>query len=321
MSIGSSHSLGEVTSASLSGRRPVQMVTDIPPAHHRLPYFERLRAALCEGGDALPCTLTLDGANYPGRVSLNAVMTGEVAMAWVNASHLEAIAPTLALMTQPFGLDDLGMGKPGRSAALLDAVDRELQDSGVRALGLMRGADQLLVYQSGAITDVEAMAGLRVRVAGPGGYLKLMQSLGALPVEMPVPKIQNAFDTQQLDCVFTSPGAWKTQLFSTARHATWIPGLMFINYFLVVNTNWLASRPANQQMHLRRSADEQVTGAWDSMRRDDERLLDAMRADGAQIHIVQDTARWRNRTASMKVALDEKFGNHGQVLSRIVNSQ
>lgn len=320
MSIGSSHSLTEVTGASASGRRPAQMVIDIPPAHHRLPYFERLRAALCQGGDALPCTLTLDGASYPGKVALDSVMTGEVEMAWVNASHLEAVAPVLALMNQPFGIDDAGMGQTGRSAALVDVVDHELQGSGVRALGVMRGADQLLVYQSGAITDVEAMVGLRVRVAGPGVYLELMHALGAFPVEMPIPAIHNAFDTGQLDCVFTSPGGWKTTVFSTAKHATWIPGLMFINYILVVNANWLSSQSVNRQIHLRHSADEQVTGAWDSMRRDDDHLLDAMRAEGAQIHVVRDAARWRDRTASMKASLVEKFGPQGDALSRIVNS-
>lgn len=296
------------------------MVIDIPPAHHRLPYFERLRAALCKGDDAFACALTLDGANYPGSRSLAAVMTGEVEMAWVNASHLEAVAPPLALFNQPFGIDDAGMGRPGRSAVLLDAVDHQLQGTGVRALGVMRGADQLLVYQSGAITEIEAMAGLRVRVAGPGVYLELMQALGALPVEMPIPAVHEAFDSGQLDCVFTSPGGWKTTVYSTARHATWIPGLMFISYILVVNSNWLASQSANQQMHLRHSSDQEVTGAWDSMRRDDERLLDAMRAEGAQIHVVQDATRWRQRTAGMKLALAEKFGPRGQVLSRIVNS-
>lgn len=320
MSITYSYLLGGESGASASGERPVKIVCDAPPTHHRLPYLERLGAALCEGGDALPNTLTLDGANYPGRVSLDAVMAGEVEMAWVNASHLEAIAPALALINQPFGIDDAGMGKPGHSAALLDAVDGELQDAGVRVLGVMRGADQLLVYRSGTITNVEAMAGLRVRVAGPGVYLELMQALGALPVQMPIPAIQDAFDSYRLDCVFTSPGGWKTQLFSTARRATLIPGLMFINYMLVVNAGWLASQPASRQIHLRRSADEQVTGAWDAMRRDDERLLDAMRAAGARIHVVQDVARWRNRTAGMKADLGEKFGQGGHALSRIVNS-
>lgn len=320
MNTSSTQSLGGVVDTAPSDHRPAQMVIDIPPAHHRLPYFERLHAAICEGADALPCVLTLDGARYPGRVALDAVLTGEVEMAWVNASHLEAIAPTLALMNQPFGIDDTSMDGPGRLEVLVDTVDHELQGSGVRVLGVMRGADQLLVYQSGAITNAEAMSGLRVRVAGPGVYPQLMHALGALPVEMPIPAIQNAFDTHQLDCVFTSPGGWKTQVFSTAKQATWVPGLMFINYMLVVNANWLSSCSTNQQKHLRHSADEHVTGTWNSMRRDDERLLEAMRAEGARIHVVGDTTKWRDRTINMKAALSEKFGQQGHGLSRIVNS-
>lgn len=320
MNISSTQSLGGVVDTAPSDHRPTQMVIDIPPAHHRLPYFERLRAAICEGADALPCVLTLDGARYPGRVALDAVLTGEVEMAWVNASHLEVIAPSLALINQPFETDDTGMGRPGRAGALVDAVDQELQGSGVRVLGVMRGADQLLVYQSGVITDVEEMAGLRVRVAGPGVYPQLMQALGALPVEIPIPAIQNAFDTHQLDCVFTSPGGWKTQVFSTAKQATWVPGLMFINYMLVVNANWLSSRSANQRKRLRHLADEQVTGAWDSMRRDDERLLEAMCAEGAKIHVVSDSAKWRDRIMNMKTALTERFGQLGHAPSSTVNS-
>ena len=90
---------------SASGSRPVNIVCDAPPTHHRLPYLERLGAALCEGGDALPSTLTLDGTNYPGSASLDAVMAGEVES--VRSGRLRRI-PTDALDAYVLTLRKLG---------------------------------------------------------------------------------------------------------------------------------------------------------------------------------------------------------------------
>lgn len=293
------------------------MAVDIPPSHHRIRYFRKLVDTLSTGAEPFPCSLLLDGNNFAGRQALHAVHARDVEMAWVNASHLEALAPELAVLTAPFVTHDLALGRTGRASAMVDLLDTALKGSGVRAVGLMRGADQLFVYPDGQFDDVSDLSGLRVRVAGPGMYVELMSALGAQCVEMPIPRIAAAFTSGDVDCVFTSPGGWRTQVFDSARHATWVPGLMFINYVLIANERWIASLSPEARARLRRTVDAEVTSAWSSMRLDDERLLDQMRSEGAQISLVQDLQPWKTKTASVSASVECRFPATVAALSRI----
>jgi TRAP-type C4-dicarboxylate transport system substrate-binding protein len=288
----------------LSSQRAL-MVTDIPATHVRVPYLRRMAQQL--NGDGLPCRLEIDGQRHAGRQALDAVRAGTARMAWVNASHLEALAPALALFNLPFFLDDEALGAPGHASQALRVLDDATAPHGLRTLGLMRGADQLFAAPRTLRAQPEALHGLRIRVAGPGIYEAIMHALGAVPVPLPIPRIGQALAAGVLDALFTSPGGWQVQLGLRAPHALRVPGLMLINYVLVVDAPWFAALPAAARSALRQAADLQVTQAWQAMARDDEEVLAAMERTGAQIVVAGETESWRGRLTTLN---DRHFAAH-----------
>ncbi|MDO9435255.1 TRAP transporter substrate-binding protein DctP [Hydrogenophaga sp.] len=275
----------------------ISMAADIPSAHPRMVQFRRLAQRLSAGG--LRCDLLLDGERFAGTRSMAALARGEVDAVWVNASHLETVAAPLSVLHEPFGHADAQWRVPGRAQALVSWVDGYTAPAGVRTLAVMRGADQLFASARSTIADIAQFQGQRVRVAGAGMYESLMRALGAEPVVMPIPDIPGAFTDAKLDQVFTSPGGWQTQLGNQARFATWVPGLMFITYFLLCRSDRLAALPAAARDTMMRTAQREVTEAWREMQDDDARTLEQAVARGAEVRTVDDAAPWRERTVAL----------------------
>ena len=274
------------------------MVTDIPAAHPRVPYFHRM--ASLSNSEAVPCRFEVDGALYAGRLALDAVCSGNAQMAWVNAAHLEAVDPALGALNLPFFLGDDALADAARADRAVGLIDRRTAPAGLRTLGLMRGADQLFVSQRALAAGPETLQGKRVRVAGPGIYEDIMRGLGAEPVAMPIPEIVNALAGGSLDCLFTSPGGWQTQLGMAAPHALRVPGLMMINYVLLAHAAWLDGLGTRNREVLQSAAQRCVTHAWRAMEQDDRNVLDAMSQAGATITVDGNTRVWRERLAPLK---------------------
>lgn len=284
--------------------KSIAMAADIPSAHPRVVHFQGLAQRLSDAG--VRCELLLDGRRFAGALSMDALARGEVDGVWVNASHLEALAAPLSVLHQPFGPGDAQWQVPGRAQALVEWVGRHTLPAGLRTLAVMRGADQLFASATATIADLAQFQGQRVRVAGSGTYQALMRALGAEPVVMPIPDIPKAFTDARLDQVFTSPGGWQTQLGEQARFATHVPGLMFITYFLVCRAEWLAALPAGPREAFEHAARSAVTESWLQMQADDANAIEQAVARGAEVHTIEDTAPWRERTAALRQALKQR---------------
>ncbi len=288
------------------------VVTDIPAAHPRVPYFARMLEDLRL--TQVEWRMSCNGVAYAGSRALQAVMQGEARMAWVNSAHLESIAPELAVLNLPFGLDDDQMTSADRVLSLQAAMDFAARPKGLRVLGLMRGADQLFVAPARHFRTLPELAGAHIRVAGPGVYEKLMTSLGAVPVVMPIPHITEAFTHSMVDGVFTSPGGWQTQFGASTPCATRVPGLMFINYVLVALADWFAQLSAELAHAIRDAATNHVTARWSDMRRDDEAVLRAAESAGARVLLAEDPEAWRACVSPLR---QDTLARHQRFASRL----
>lgn len=297
-----------VSAAEAGGN--VTMVQDMPSGHPREPYVVATARAIsgAMGGES-QVEVNPGGRILPGKASLDAVRSGQANIAWVNASHLEAIDPRAGFINLPFGIDDKRMAKAETRRAVVDLLQRYMNGQGVVVLGLMRGADQLFVLPSKEVREAADVAGLRVRVAGPGIYQEVMRSLQADPVVVPIPEIGAALDAGKLDAVFTSPGGWASAVGKRAMHAAVVPGLMFITYAVVVNADWFAGLSAGQQRAIRDAIRHEVTDRWANMLADDEMVMKAHAKAGAQIWTASpaQSLEWRTRLAPVSSRFWERF--------------
>jgi C4-dicarboxylate-binding protein DctP len=206
---------------------------------------------------------------------------------------LEELDPALAALNLPFFFDDRVLSQPDCVDGVLRLIDAITLPTGLRTLGMMRGADQLFVAKRPLGTTHQALQGLRIRVAGPGTYESIMRALGADPIAMPISHISRSLARAELDAFFTSPSGWCTQLELNAPFALLVPGLMLINYVLVIRADWIDAQSAHHQKAVADAASLCVTHAWQAMAHDDVSVLSQMERVGARITTTLDLPAWR----------------------------
>lgn len=280
----------------------IQIRTDIPAHHTRIPYFERLAADLSSDGAVGQAVSFLSSDDFAGSKVLEvARATGGIACQ--NAAHLEGIDPQLSALNLPFFLRDEGMDA-ARLDRLTGLVDEILAAKGIRLLGLMRGADQLFTHRKPGARRLDDLAGARIRVAGPGSYEAIMRALGLCPVVHLIPGMADSLRAGRLDAVFTSPGNWQATVRPLLPHGLQVPGLMMITYAVLCDADWLAGLPQPARAALWRACRQHVTLRWGDMQQDDARLLAQIEAGGGSVMTALDAAEMQQRVEPVRAAFE-----------------
>jgi TRAP-type C4-dicarboxylate transport system substrate-binding protein len=273
------------------------LVHDIAPPHPRYTQLTQMAAdvarrtrgnltvAINPGGKVL----------HPGQASLDAVRAGAVPLTFVNSAFLQSIAEDLGFLNLPFTITDELMVRPGMAEGILALIRGYVEPHGLRVLGMMRGADTLFIFRNRQVRAPEDLAGLKIRVAGPGVYQEIVRSLGAEPVIFPAIEMGAALARGAMDGIITSPGGWGKNV-QDAPNGSLVPGLLFYSYFLIADGAWFDALPAAQQRALAEAARTTVTDKWAEMRDDDSRLVAELVAGGARHAVVPAAGAWRART-------------------------
>jgi C4-dicarboxylate-binding protein DctP len=181
---------------------------------------------------------------------------------------------------------------------LVDLVSGYVEPRGLVALGVMRGADTILIFKSRQVSEPDDMKGLRIRVAGPGVYGEIVKSLGATPVVFPAIEMGAALARGAMDGIITSPGGWGKNV-KDAPVASLVPGLLFYTYFLIADKAWFEALPQSERKALTEAARGAVTEKWEEMREDDARLVAGLVAGGARYATVPSVDAWKARTGGV----------------------
>ncbi|QRG07255.1 TRAP transporter substrate-binding protein DctP [Xanthobacter dioxanivorans] len=286
----------------------LRLVFDIPLNHPRVPYFTAMVDSVAKSTSGrLTLTANPGGTIYPGFASIEALKDGKAELTFVNAANLERLDPRFGFINLPFALDDTAMARPATRRGVVELLDNLAQKQELRVIGLMRGADQLFVFRDKRVATSADLKSLKIRVAGAGIYEEIMRRLSAEPVVLPIPEMKPAFARGALDGVFTSPGAWTSQLGMTAPKATHAPGLMMITYALVARKDAVERLPAADREALLAAARADITEGWERMEADDAAILKDMAAKGAAIVTVTDLKPWREAVSQVAATFSERF--------------
>jgi TRAP-type C4-dicarboxylate transport system substrate-binding protein len=299
-------------SASVAPPTNIALVHDLPSDHPRNPYIAKFTESVgAMSGSGLTVQINPQQQVLAGRESLDAVLSGRANLALVNMSHLEAIEPAAGFMNLPFALNDTTMADGENRDAVLDIQADLVRPHGLELLGYMRGADQLFAFPRNEVAVLEDLSNKRIRVAGSGIYEKIMQQLGAQPVAIPIPRLKEVMSRGEVDGVFTSPGGWSTQVLDLAPHAVQVPGLMYINYALIANGQWLQSLPREHRDILTKAGAD-FTGQWVRMSDDDVAVVERATTEGGTYRVLgePEAIRWRERVSGISASF---FNQHPSV--------
>ena len=249
------------------------LVHDIKAPHPRLKYFDDMVDKVAKESGGLTIAINPGGKIiYPGKKSLDAVITKKVPLTLVNTALLSSMDPRLGFVGLPFKISDELMENPHNAEVLINLIQAYLEPPGLKILGIMRGADTIFIMKEKHISTVEDLRGMRIRVAAPGLYEEILKSLGADPIPLPSKEIDDAFKRGELDGMSTSPGGWVLSG-PIGNKGSLVPGLIFYTYSMIADKEWFESLPSKQQRVLEDAAKACITDRWHDMKMDDTKVI------------------------------------------------
>lgn len=287
----------------------VTVINDVPSGHPRLKYALQLEADVARASAGSIRVLT--NRNIPGKAGLDALLSGKAQIAALNTAHLESVDPRIGFVNLPFGMSDAAMERPGTLDRIIDLMQKQLDASGLLILGVMRGADNLFVFKNRKVRVPNDLVGVKIRVTGEGIYEKIMISLGAQPVAMPIGQIQAAIAEGKVEGTSTSPGGWTSQLGKLAPIGSQVPGLMMLTYTYVAKKSWLDSLTAEQREILTKAVRNVSTLQWRAMYNDDKEVIDAFVKQGGTYEVVPESelGSWREKVAPVSAEFEKKYSD------------
>src|SRR5215813_7584886 len=129
------------------------LVLDIAPPHPRYAQLTQMVAEVAKRTQGTLMIAVNPGGKvlYPGQASLDAVRIKAVPLTFVNSAFLQSIDPDLGVLNLPFTITDSVMAKPGVAEGVLGFVRGYVEPRGLKALGIMRGADTIVIFRSRAL--------------------------------------------------------------------------------------------------------------------------------------------------------------------------
>lgn len=268
----------------LAGAETLKFAHFVPPAHT---ITEAIVDPLVTGtaeatGGSLEIQVYPGGELGPGPVEQYVrAVTGVADIVWGLAGYTSAQFPLSMIVELPGVVDGNGDGYE----KIWRAYDEHLTGEfpGTRPLALWTSEPNVLIMKDKEIRAPADMDGLKIRVSGavPG---RVMEALGATPVQMPANEMYNALQTGLIDGILTGASAIRDFKLNEVS-SVYIEGASLGNilFYVVLNEEKYQSLPdaekaaidANSGLALSKSGEE----TWN---RNAQSMMDELKADPAK---------------------------------------
>ncbi len=302
----------------LAGAAPAEdlvLPSEVAATHWKTEYMDRFadEVGQATGGD-IDVKVFPAGQIYSDQAALAALGTGAVQMVWPVSVRLETVAPATGVINLPFAISDEMMADACMKAGVRDLLTGELQNAGLRVLGLLRTADLYFVFSDRQVASMEDLEGAKVRVTGGRVVQDTMRALGISPVSMAASEMSTALSQGAIDGVFTSPAGWAEMIGMTGQNAFYVPGFSILTYAIVVDDAWFQALPEDQRAAIQDSIDGIAETQWSEAIEKDAEALEKMTAQGATLVTAdaEQIAAWKELTGQTSASFSEAYPEAAQ---------
>lgn len=187
-----------------------------------------------------------------------AVASGEVESAIILSLQWGATIPEMSVGMIPYFMSAPAKQKAFLGSKAADILDAKMQARGVRNIGWLVDANDLLITSSTKLLDEpEKFKGVKIR-----GLNRMfdygLEAMGAVPVTMPGSEAYQALQTGIVDAGITGvPAAYARKYYEVQSYGAASPMILVYDN-LVVNPGWWDALPEDARAGIQRAADAAV---------------------------------------------------------------
>jgi C4-dicarboxylate-binding protein DctP len=226
---------------------------------------------------------------YTGQEEIQAVMKGEIQIAYVIGAALEPVDPSLELIKLPFIFPNIEVSYKVLEGPVGKKLFAKLEQRGLTILGMVSSGEVIVSNSKRPIKGVEDFKGLKMRSYGPMGAATL-KALGAISIVTASEETYTALQQGIIEGTITPAVVFLARkYYDVQKHVTGAGMLNAVHVFLTTNKQWWEGLPPDIRAGIADAVARLVKEQRAEIIPEDQKTLEQIAAKGCQVHMLTQT--------------------------------
>ena len=264
------------------------------------------KAVKAQLGDKVDMKVFTSAQLYRGKEEIEALMRGEIQMAFAIGSRLETMDPALQCFKLPYLFEDVDVAYKLIDGPFGDELFKKLPPRNLKVLSVVNSGNVVFSNAKRPLKLPADFKGLKIRSYGRMGK-DTAAFLGATAVVTPSSETFSALQTGVIDGVMTPNSVYLKRKYDTIQKYVTDGGLVnFTNTALLVNLKFWNGLPDDVRSKLKGMIDDMTAEMRAEMKADNKKIFDRIRAAKNEVHHLtpEQTAAWKKAL----LPLYDKYG-------------
>ncbi len=247
---------------------------------------------------------------YTGQEEIQAVMKGEIQMAYVISSNMEPVHPSMELKNLPFLFPDVETLYKFFDGPMGAKIFSNVEKKGIKILGTVSSGSAVISNNKRPLLKVEDFKGLKIRSYGPMGAIAL-KALGAIPVVIASEETYTALQQGVIDGALTPGVVFLARKYYDIQKFVTNAGMMNATLvYLISNISWWNGLPSDVKSGISEAIERLVKEQRAEIIVDDKKVFDQIKAKGCQVAFLTQTevTEWKRALQPVYTEYGPKIG-------------
>jgi C4-dicarboxylate-binding protein DctP len=248
---------------------------------------------------------------YTGQEEIQAVMKGEIQMAYVIGAALEPVDPSLELIKLPFIFPDIEVSYKVLEGLVSNKLFAKLGQRDLGVLGMVSSGEVLVSNSKRPIKSTDDFKAIKMRSCGPMGAATL-KALGAIPVVTASEETYSALQQGVIEGTLTPAVVFLARkYYDVQKFVTGAGMLNAVHVFIIVNKTWWEKLPPDIRAGINSAAVQLVKEQRAEIIAEGRKTLQDIAAKGCQVHMLSQAEQqaFRKILQSVYTEFSPKIGN------------
>jgi tripartite ATP-independent transporter DctP family solute receptor len=220
---------------------------------------------------------------YTGQEEIQALMKGEIQMAYIIASSLDYLHPSMELTKLPYLAPDIETAYAYMDGSTGKKLFALMEPKNIHLMGVVSSGTVVVSNNKRPVRNVEDLKGLKMRSFGPMGAATL-KALGAMGVVTASEETYTALQQGVIDGATTPAGVFIARKYYDVQKFTTNPGMLNATFaYLIANREWFKKLPADVQAGLTAAANRVIREQRKEIQEEDDEVFKQIAAKGCQV--------------------------------------
>jgi len=220
---------------------------------------------------------------YTGQEELQAVIKGEIQMAYIIASPFDTFVPATQVVKLPYLCPDIETSYRLWDGPIGKQLTGMLEKKGVALLGIVSSGTVVVSNSKHPIKKLEDFKGIKMRSYGPMGATTI-KGLGAMAVVTASEETYSALQQGVIDGAMTPASVFFDRRYYDIQKYATNPGNMNATYaYLIANGQWWNQIAGDVRAGLEKVIDRLVKEQRVEIEREDKSVFDQIAGKGVQV--------------------------------------